>query len=115
MPGDACQGDTPSFEMQEEQNVVGNQAAPSQHLHREEVGASQHVHVPADELIPRSLLPPFRSRRNSVASQDVAHGLIGNTMAEVGESADDTVVAPSRVLSRHAYDESFNGSVANLE
>jgi hypothetical protein len=29
-------------------------------------------------------------------------------MAEVGETADDTVVAPSRVLSRHAYDQSFN-------
>ena len=62
MPRDACQGDTPGFQMQEEQNVVGNQAAPCQHLHREEVGASQHVHVPADELLPSSLLTPFRSR-----------------------------------------------------
>ena len=32
----------------------------------------------------------------------------GNPMAEVGESADDTVVAPSRVLARHANDEGLS-------
>src|ERR671911_1756043 len=92
MPCDACQTHTSGLEMQEEQNVIGNQVAPSQHLYREEVGASQNVHVPADELFPSSLLTPFRSRRNSIAAQDVADGLVGNAMAEVGESADDPVV-----------------------
>src|SRR5262245_23504708 len=92
MPRDACQGDTSGLQMQEEQNVVSNQSPPSQHFNREKVGARQHIHVTADELHPSSFLTSFRRRRIAVASQDVADGSIGNTMAEVGQSADDAVV-----------------------
>ena len=45
---DACEGDTPGLELPEEKNVVRDQAAPGQHLRREEVGSSQPVHMPAD-------------------------------------------------------------------
>src|SRR5262249_15497727 len=49
-----------------------------------------------------------RGWRNAVASQDVTDSLVGNTMAEVGESANDAVVSPARVLAGHPDDEGFD-------
>jgi len=55
-----------------DKDVVRHQASPGQHLNREEIGSSQYVHMPADEILPRGRLAPFGRRCDVVAAQDVA-------------------------------------------
>src|ERR1700730_5587901 len=52
-----------------------------------------------EEIFPGCDLASFGSRSNAVPPEDVLHGLIRQSMAEVGECADDAVIAPARVLS----------------
>ena len=70
-----------------------------------EVGSCEHVHVPADELLPSRRLPPFGSRCDVVSAQDVAHSLVGNRMTQVGQRADDAIVTPTGVLAGEANDQ----------
>jgi hypothetical protein len=49
--------------MDEEQDVVGGETSPGEHLHCEKVGAGQHGHVGCNEIPPGGLLaPPGRGR-----------------------------------------------------
>src|SRR5260370_29812395 len=95
MTRDASQGYAPGLQMQEEQNVVRHQAPPRQHLDREEVGSCEHVHMPADELLPGPRLRPFGSRCDVVAAQDVAYSLVGTGMTQGGQHPGDAVVTPT--------------------
>jgi hypothetical protein len=52
------------------------QASPDQELNRDEVRSSEHVHMPADELLPSRRWAPFWRRRDVVAVQDIADALI---------------------------------------
>ena len=47
-------------------------------------------------------LAAVRRREESRACEGFTHGLIGNSMAEIGQSTDDAVVSPTRVLSCEA-------------
>src|SRR5438445_2046096 len=59
----------------------------------------------ADELLPcRGRLALWR-RWEAMALEDVAHGLVTDRVPEVGEGADDPVVAPGAILLRHADDQ----------
>jgi hypothetical protein len=42
-----------------------------------------------------------------VTAQNVANGLIGTKVTQVGQRADDAIVTPARVLTCHADDQSF--------
>jgi hypothetical protein len=61
--------------------------------------------VPADELLPSRRLPPFGSRCDVVAAQDVAHRLVGNGMTQVGQRTGDADVTPTRVLAGEVNDQ----------
>ena len=111
MSGQAGEGDPARFQMDEEQDVVGGETSPSKHLNREEVGSCQDGEVRGDEILPGSSLAAFRCRSNPVLAKDVAHGLIGNDMAEIGQGADDAVVPPGEVLSCEADNERLNFGV----
>ena len=50
------QTDAAALQMDEEQNVVGHQAAPSEDLDREEVDPSQHGQMRVKEFLPRRIL-----------------------------------------------------------
>jgi hypothetical protein len=52
--------------MNEEQNVVSYQAAPSEDLDREEVDPGQHGQMRLDEFLPRRVLAPLRRRRDAM-------------------------------------------------
>jgi hypothetical protein len=97
--------------MQEEQNVVRHQAPPRQHFDREEIGSGEHVHMPADELLPGRGLTPFGSRCDVVAAQDVAHSLVRDVIAEVRQRAHDPVVTPAGVLPGHAHNQGVDSGV----
>src|SRR6266567_496302 len=51
-----------------------------------------------DELLPRRRGLTLRSRGEAVTLQDVAHGLVTDGVPEVGQGADDPVVAPGAIL-----------------
>src|SRR5215510_16450916 len=94
--------DLPTTQMDEEEDVIGHQAAQCPDLRSEEVGRHQHLHVRADELLPRRGFFSLRRWGNAVALQDVADGLITDRQAQVGQRADNPIVAPGAVFLGHA-------------
>ena len=80
---DSSESDASRLQMQEEENVVGDQAAPGEHFDSEEINTCQHSQVRPNEVCPVHLLPTLRSRADTVPTKDVTDGLIGNVVAEV--------------------------------
>ena len=107
MSGQAGQIDPARFQMNEEQDVVGGKTSPGEHFHSEEVGPCQDGHVGSDEILPGSMLAPLGCRLDPVATQDVAHRLIGDGMAEIGQGSNEAVVSPTGVLPGEAHNERF--------
>jgi|SRR5450759_1801241 hypothetical protein len=89
------------------QDVVRGKTSPGEHFDGEEVGTCQDGYVGGYEILPGSILAPLRCRQDSVSAQDVAHRLIGNEVAEIGQGSDDAVVSPTGVLSGKADDQRF--------
>src|SRR5688572_3749753 len=58
-----------------------------------------------NELLPSRALTPLRCWCDAVALEDIAHGLIRNNMAKIGQCSDDPVIPPPRVLSSHPDNE----------
>ena len=58
-----------------------------------------------NEILPGGILAPLGCRLDPVAAKDVAHRLIGNEVAEIGERSDDAVVSPTGVLPGEADNE----------
>jgi hypothetical protein len=110
------------FQMNEEENAVGGEASPGEHFNCEKVGTSQDGNVGGDEILPRSVLAALGCGLDSISSQDIAHGLIGNRVAEIGKGPDDAVVSPTGVFPGEADNERFEvgrdagpGEVRNWE
>ena len=97
--------DAPGLQMNEEKNVVGDEPTPSQDLHGEEVGSRKHSHVGGDEVLPGCRLATFGRSWDAVTLKHVPDSLVRNVMAEIGEGAGDSIVAPTAVLLGHAYDQ----------
>src|SRR4030095_9564723 len=100
--GDAGEGNTPCLQVEKEEDVIGNETTPSQDLNGEEVCSGKDGHVGGDEVLPSRALAAFRRRRDGVPLQNVSDRLIGDLMAEIGESASDAIVTPGFVLPGHA-------------
>jgi hypothetical protein len=89
----------------EEQYTIGHQTTPTEYLDREEVDSSQDRHVGLNELFPSRILAPYGRWLNAVPSEYVAHRLIGDMIAEIGQRAHDPIVAPAGILPRHPNDQ----------
>src|SRR6516164_4516262 len=74
--GDAAQRHPATADLDEEQNVVRDEPSPCQHFDREEVCASEHVHMRPDELLPGGRATPFRRWCDRVSTENVAHSLV---------------------------------------
>ena len=107
MFGQTGETDAARFQMNEEQDVVGGETSPGEHFDCEEVGTCQDGHVRGDEILPGGILAPLGCRLDPVSAKDVADGLIGNGVAEIGQGSDDAVVSPAGVLSGEADNERF--------
>src|SRR5215813_14392784 len=105
MARDAAQPYAAAAYFDEEQNVVRHQSSPGQQLHGEEVGASQHVQVQPDELLPRRRATSLGRWSEVVPAQDVADRSIRDSMAQIGERAHNPVVSPAAVLARETDHE----------
>ena len=102
MHGDPGEGDSPTIQVDEKQHVVRHQASPGKYFNREEVRPKQDVHVPADEFLPSGGLAPLGGGGNSVPTQNVADGLVGQRMAQVDQRSHNPVVSPTGILARQA-------------
>ena len=109
MFGQTGETDAARFQMNEEQDVVSGKTSPGEHFDCEEVGACQDGHVGGDEILPGCVLAPLGCRLDPVSAEDIAHSLIGNRVAEIGQSSDDAVISPTGVLSREAHNQRFRG------
>jgi hypothetical protein len=105
MFGQTGETDAARFQMNEEQDVVGGETSPGEHFDGEEVGTCQDAHVRGDEILPGGILAPLGCRLDPVAAKDVAHRLIGNGVAEIGQGSNDAVVSPAGVLSGETDNE----------
>src|SRR5262245_29304512 len=62
-------------------------------------------HVGADKLLPRGRALPLGSRRDAMALEDVAHRLVADRQAHVGQRADNAVIAPGTILLGYTHDQ----------
>ena len=83
------------------------ETSPGEHFDGEEVGTCQDPHVTGDEILPGGILAPLGRRLDPVSAKGIAHRLIGNAVAEIGQGSDDAVVSPAGVLSGEAHNERF--------
>ena len=104
MGRDAGQFDLAALQVDEEQDLKRHQSAQGEHLDAEEVGSGEHRQVRADEGCPGRSTVALWSWRHTVAPQNVANRLIRDIVAEVGQGADDSIIAPVRIVFGHAYD-----------
>ena len=97
MLGHASNADSPTREVNEEENVEGHRPTVCQHLGREEVSRDNGVCVGPDEVGPCRVTAPGWGRRYPVTLQNVADGLIGDLIAEIGKCPLDSIIAPGRI------------------
>src|SRR5437016_4359787 len=71
----------------------------------EAVGGHQHIRVRADKLLPGRRGLTLWSWRTTMALEDVTHRLVTEGILEVGQGADDPVVAPGAILLCHTDDQ----------
>src|SRR5262245_23472846 len=74
----------------------------------EKVRGHQHVHVDMDELSPGHDLLTFWGGWQTMALENIAHRLVTDRQAQIGEGADDPVIAPGAILSGHPHYESLD-------
>ena len=91
MSGDAGERHPPALQVEEEEDVIGNETTPGQDLDGEEVCPGKG----GDEVPPTRILAAFRRWSDAVPLQNVSDRLIGDGIAEVRERADNAIVIPS--------------------
>ena len=79
--GHAGKDDSSRLQLNHEQNVIGDQTSPSQHLDGKEVHPGQNRHMRSDEFLPARCPTTVRSRRNPMPSENVADRLIRDFVA----------------------------------
>src|SRR5712692_3916663 len=80
MPRDTSETYTPSFQVEEEQNVVRGQTSPREHFDGEEINAGQDRHMRSDQILPICVLATLRCGSHAVTAKDVSYRLIGNNV-----------------------------------
>ena len=59
---DSCDENLTCAQMEEEKNIVGDQAETEPHFRGKEIGGHQYMHVASDELTPGRFLPSLGNR-----------------------------------------------------
>jgi hypothetical protein len=84
---------------------------PAPHLTGEEVRSQQDIEMETDELPPRHGRFALRGWWDAVTFQDVAHRLVADAIAQVGQGPHNAVIPPRTILSGHPHHEVFNLSL----
>jgi hypothetical protein len=67
----------------------------------------QYTHVRADELLPGRAPLTFRSGCETVSFQNIAHGLVTDSVSKIRQGTDNTIVPPGPILSGQAHHQGF--------
>src|SRR4029077_14181392 len=102
MWGDPSHLHVPAAQMDEKQDVIRHEPAQRPDLSGEEVGRHEDVHVRTDALLPGGRGLALWRWRDAMALEDVAHGLVTDRIAQVGQGPRDPIVAPRAMLLGHA-------------
>src|SRR5262249_41630304 len=92
----------------EKQNVAGNQAEGCPDFSREEIGGKKRVGMGANEVGPAGLSLSHRCRIDAVFFQDVLDRLVTDPVIDCSKSASDSTITPGRILPRQANDLQYN-------
>src|ERR1039457_5562822 len=95
---DAAEDDSASLEVEKEQDVEGGQAGGRPDFCGEEVGGPKHFLVTANELGPRGVTLAFGCRPQAVSLENITDGLVGDSMPQIGQCADDVIIAPGWIF-----------------
>src|SRR5262245_29814648 len=99
--------DLPAAKVDKKQHVVRHEPAECPDLGGEEVGGHQHIHMRANKFLPRGRFLALWGWENAMASEDVAHRLVANRVAEMDQCTGDTIIAPAAVFLGHAHHQGF--------
>ena len=94
--------DAAGLQLHDEQEIEGHQAAFRPDFDGGEVDGRQYVPMGLDERGPGSLTLSIACRFDAVLFEDVADGLIGDLVAQIGQCTLNAVVTPGRILACHA-------------
>lgn len=100
--------DLPSGDLDEEEDVDGDEPGGGEHLSGKEVAGGDDVLVGLDELRPGDGGFTTGRGRHTMPLKDVADGLVADLVPEVAQSTCDAVVTPGGVLSGELEDEFFD-------
>ena len=95
--------DLPARKMDEKQHVVRHSPCGCPDLGGEEIGRNEDLHMRANELMPGRRFLSLRRWRNPMPSQDIPHGLVAYTIAQMRERSSDAIIAPRTILLGHAH------------
>ncbi len=88
--------------------IEGDESAFCPDFDCREIDGAQNIPVGFQEGFPSALTLSLRRWLDAVFFQDVADGLIGYLMSEVGQRPLNTVVAPGGIVLSHPQDELYN-------
>ena len=91
MGRDAGDAHTAALEVNEEQHVIGHQSSKRQNLDCEKAGCSEEGEVGPHEFRPGGRMFAHRHGRYTATAQNIADGLIGDMISQVGEHPDHPV------------------------
>jgi len=104
---DAGDLDASGLEVDDEQDVIADEADEGEHLDGEEVGGGDDVGVGLQERAPGR--GAFGVRRDALVTQGLGDGRTCDAVVELLELALQPAVAPARVVLRHAHDQLADG------
>jgi hypothetical protein len=96
---------TPRRNVYDKEDVVPDQPESSQHLDREEIGASICSEMRHDESVPTRVASSLRCRLDATFLEDRIDGVASDVMAQFEERSPDSGLSPARILSRHTNDK----------
>ena len=96
---------TAPLQLHHDQQMKCHQSALGPDFNGGEINRHQHVPVGFEERGPRGLPLSERSRFDAVGFQDIAHGLIGDLVAEVIQSRLEPIITPGRILPDELQDQ----------
>jgi len=103
-----AQHDLARLQMNEEQDVEGGQPTGGPDFGGEEIGGPKHLLVTTNELGPSSVPFALWSASQTVPLENIADGLVGNTVTQVGQSPDDAIITPASILLGQLDDQLFH-------
>jgi hypothetical protein len=95
--------DLPATQMDEVEDITGDEPVSGLHLSREKVRGHQYIHIRADLLFPCRALLAFGSGWDPMAFQEIAHGLVTDGVSKIGQGTDNTIVPPGPILLGQAH------------